>query len=156
MIAHPTVLIGVGNRDRGDDAVGPVVCDLVDDRTSGAIATVVLESSVLDLSHHWGSDDRVVVVDAGRPGTHPGRIIEYDGLDTRLVVPTSVSTHSIDVGGAIELARVLDRLPTTLVVIAIEGESFEFGALLSAAVRESAAEIAGRLSRHGAIAPGGV
>ena len=113
MISDPTILIGVGNRDRGDDAVGPVVCDLVDEWTSGAISTVVLESSVLDLSHHWGSDDRVVIVDAGRPGTHPGRITEYDGLDMRLVVPTTVSTHSIDVAGAIELrgARQPSRRP---------------------------------------------
>ncbi len=152
--SRPTVLIGVGNRDRGDDAVGPVVCDLVATRSSNAISTVVLESAVLDLPNHWRTDDRVVLVDAARPGDDPGRIVEYDGLRERLAVPGSVSTHSIDVAGAIELARALDRLPAALTVIAIEGESFEFGAPLTAAVSRSADEVAGMLSRLGASATG--
>jgi len=154
MTSSPTILIGVGNRDRGDDAVGPVVCDLVDERSPGAIPTLVFESSVIDLAHHWQNDDRVVVVDAGRPGGHPGRVAELDGLAGGLDVPGSVSTHSVDVCAAIELARVLDRLPASLTLIAIEGLSFDLRAPLSDTVRRSAEEVAEQLNRLVASASG--
>jgi len=152
---RPTLLIGVGNRDRGDDAVGPIVCDLVAERTEGAIPTVVMETSVLDLPEHWCAADRVVLVDAGRPSGRPGLISEFDGLDHRLVDPGTVSTHSIDVAAAIELARVLGRLPVALAVISVEGESFDVGATLSAPVRRSAEQLAEELGRLGASRLGG-
>ncbi len=93
------LVIGVGNRDRGDDAVGPIVCDLVGGLGLPHIATLVFEGSVLDLPLHWEPDDRVVIVDAAAPAGRPGRITEVDGLETRLIVPDAVSTHTIDVGG---------------------------------------------------------
>jgi hypothetical protein len=37
------LVIGVGNRDRGDDAVGPVVCDLVRAADIAGVDTLVLE-----------------------------------------------------------------------------------------------------------------
>ena len=144
-----TLIIGVGNRDRGDDAAGPCVCDLVDSLTAGAIHTVVLETSALDLVNHWHDDDRVVIVDAGRPAGDPGRVTEHDGLADQYLVPGSASTHAIDVAGGVELARAMDRLPAALTIIGIEGESFEFGAPLSESVRRSVAEIATRLGGRG-------
>lgn len=142
------VLIGVGNRDRGDDAVGPVVCDLVRERSLQGVETIVLEGSVLDLPIRWSATDRVVIVDAAAPAGDPGRITRVDGLTTRLVAPGAMSTHSIDVGAAIELARALDRLPAELTIIGIEGEAFEFGAPLTPAVQHAAGRVAASVSRR--------
>ena len=142
----------MGNRDRGDDAVGPVVCDLVDERAGGAIPTLVIESAVLDLAHRWQPEDRVVIVDAAAPAGHPGRITEPDVLARRPATP--VSTHSVDLAAAVELAGIVDRLPASLTIIAIEGESFGVGTPLSDAVRRSADTVAGRLSRLAAAAAG--
>ena len=44
------------------------------------------------------------------------------------------STHAFTVAQAIELARSLGRLPARLVVVGIEGRSFEAGAALGPAV----------------------
>ena len=79
-VDRPSLLIGVGNRDRGDDSVGPIVRDIVDELGTCGLRTLVLESSVVDLSTYWEPDDRVVVVDAAQPQGRPGRIGEYDGL----------------------------------------------------------------------------
>lgn len=141
---RPTVLIGVGNRDRGDDAVGPIVCDLVGDLGIAGLRVVVVESAVVDLSTHWAADDRVVIVDAAQPDGDPGRIIEYDSSAGRFAIPASMSTHSIDVTGAVELARVMNRLPAELTVVAIEGASFDFGAALSAPVELSVGQVVAR------------
>jgi len=148
VIPPPTVVIGVGNRDRGDDAAGPIVCDHIAALAPRSVRTVVLESSTIDLVNHWSDEDLVVVVDAARPDGSPGRVDEYDGLDERFAVPGTASTHSIDVAGGIELARAMGRLPSALTIISIEGASFRFGAPLTAGVRRSVDDVAMRLSRR--------
>lgn len=147
MSARPAVLvIGVGNRDRGDDAVGPVVCDLLDSARAPGVETLVFEGSVVDLSSHWGPDDRVIVVDAAAPAGRPGFVSETDGLASRLTAPAPVSTHAVDVGAAVELARAVGRLPATLRIVGIEGESFDFGDDLRPAVHRSALAVARRIA----------
>ena len=141
------LVIGVGNRDRGDDAVGPIVCDRIGQLGLPDIDTIVFEGSVLDLPIHWSTSDRVVIVDAAQPAGHPGRIIKVDGLAERLAAPAAISTHAIDVGAAVELARALDRLPAELSIVGIEGVEFEFGAPLTPAVRHAASQVVADYSR---------
>jgi hydrogenase maturation protease len=140
------LVIGVGNRDRGDDAAGPVVCDLLGEVPG--VRTLVLEGSVIDLPARWSPDDDVVIVDAAAPAGTPGRVFEVDALADRLVPPSTVSTHTVDVAAAIELARVLDRLPRSLRVIGIEGESFEHGTALSSGVAPAVRFVAARLAEE--------
>ncbi len=142
------LVIGVGNRDRGDDAVGPVVCDLLGTMTAAGVETLVVEGSVLDLPLHWRADDRVVIVDAAAPAGKPGTVTEVDALAQRLVAPSTPSTHAIDVGAAVELARVLGCLPAELRIVGIEGASFGFGDALRPAVARAARQVADDLSRR--------
>jgi hydrogenase maturation protease len=149
--ARSLLVIGVGNRDRGDDAVGPIVCDLLATAGPPTIETLVFEGSVVDLPIHWSATDRVVIVDAAAPAGEPGRITQVDASSDRLVAPTTVSTHSVDVGAAVELARAIGRMPAALTIIGIEGCSFEFGAALTPEVRRSAERVTEQLARP----PGG-
>ena len=132
------LVIGVGNRDRGDDAVGPHVCDLLRARLDGRIRSVVCEGSIIDLALHWGHGDRVVVVDALPVGSNPGRIVSIDVTDDEVSTPTAVSTHDVDVSVAIELARALGRMPSQLVVIGVEAEQTMWCAALSPSVADAA------------------
>jgi hydrogenase maturation protease len=149
---HTLLVIGVGNRDRGDDAVGPVVCDLVTAAGLPGVDTLVFEGSVLDLPMHWGPDDRVVIVDAAAPAGHPGRVTVIDALENRLHAPSTASTHAVDVGAAVELARALGRMPAALSIIGIEGASFGFGDTLHPTVLSAARAIVARISRRAARA----
>lgn len=149
------LVIGVGNRDRGDDAVGPVVCDLLDAARAPGIATIVLEGSVVDLPLRWDTDDHVIVVDAAAPAGRPGRITEVDARADHLSAPGSLSTHSVDVGAAVELARALGRLPATLSIVGVEGTSFGFGDGLHPAVADAASRAAAMISRRATRAAAG-
>lgn len=149
------LVVGIGNRDRGDDAVGPVVCDLLGTAGVEGVETLVFEGSVVDLPIHWRSDDRVVIVDAAAPAGRPGRISVVDALVHRLVAPSTVSTHSVDVGAAVELARAMGRLPAELSIVGIEGASFEFGDGLVPEVRSAADLVVERISRRAARAAAG-
>jgi hydrogenase maturation protease len=131
-----SIVIGVGNRDRGDDAVGPIVCDRLRSRvdTTTVRRTFVCEGSILDLALHWDHDDRVVIVDAMQPGTAPGRVVTFDATAAPLPTPSAVSTHEIDVSVAIELARAIGRMPAQLLLIGVEAAQTEWGTPPSTAV----------------------
>jgi hydrogenase maturation protease len=123
------IVIGVGNRDRGDDAAGPIVCDRLRVRRAAdaTLRLIVCEGSILDLGLHWHPDDRVVIVDAMQPGTAPGSIVTFDATVEPLPTPGAVSTHEIDVSVAVELARAIGRMPEQLLVIGIEAAQTVWG-----------------------------
>jgi hydrogenase maturation protease len=147
------LVIGVGNRDRGDDGVGPFVCDRVAEARLPGVDAVVLEGSVLDLAMHWDADDHVVVVDAAAPAGRPGRVTQVDAVAHHLRAPSASSTHTVDVGAAVELARALGRMPAELRIVGIEGASFEFGDALHPGVLRAAMRVVAAISRRAACAP---
>lgn len=124
-----SLVVGVGNRDRGDDAAGPLVCERLRARLGAdpVVRTVVCEGAILDLALHWQPDDDVIIVDAMAPGTSPGRVVTFDATVEPLPTPGAVSTHEIDVSVAVELARAIGRLPARLLVIGIEAAHTEWG-----------------------------
>ena len=124
-----TIVIGVGNRDRGDDAVGPIVCDRLRAHSpaDAPLRVIVCEGSILDLALHWQPEDHVVIVDAMPPGTAPGRVVTFDATVEPLPTPGAVSTHEIDVSVAIELARAIGRMPAQLLLIGVEAAQTEWG-----------------------------
>jgi hydrogenase maturation protease len=119
--ASRLLVVGVGNRDRGDDAAGP---------------------RVVDLALWWRPTDRVVLVDAAAPAGTPGRLTRIDvtggresgGRGDELAAGRAWSTHGVDLGTAVEVARALDRMPAQLVVLAIEGVRFGLGDEIDGAV----------------------
>lgn len=146
MSTGTTVVIGVGNPYRGDDGVGPAVIGLLEaHRVAGAVLTRS-HGEAADLIEAWSGADLAILVDAvvAEPG-HPGRV-------HRLVVhqcPTertrAASSHGVDLGEAVELARVLGRLPDELVLYAVEVERADHGVGLSAPVAAAAARIAAQI-----------
>ena len=126
-------MIGIGNAWRGDDGAGPAVA-------------AALGGKVTD------DPAGLIVVDASRSGAEPGTVHRFDASAGPLPAgATRCSTHAFGVAEAIELARVLDRLPARLDVYAIEGAAFGQGEGLSAAVERAVAGVARELAaRHDA------
>ncbi len=96
------------------------------------------EGDPASLIEAWSSVDEALVIDGISSGSAPGRLHRFDVTDAPL--PAEIfnrSTHSLGLPEAIELARELDRLPTRLIVYAIEGESFETGEGLSDPVQKT-------------------
>lgn len=143
-----TIVIGVGNTLRGDDAAGRRVAQLLAGRgvrnvheSSGEIA------SLIDL---WEGADVVLLADAAQSGAEPGFVSRFDASTGPLSAGfLHCSTHAFGVAEAVELARSLGTLPPRVIVFGIEGISFEHAAPLSpevaAGVGEAAAMIATEL-----------
>jgi hydrogenase maturation protease len=143
---QPAVLvIGIGNALRHDDCVGLEVARRVRERaaTSGIVVREH-EGEAIGLLEIWDGADAVVLVDAVHSGAAPGTIHRIDASSAP--VPAQLagahSTHAIGIGEAIELARVLERLPRQVIVYGIEGQRFEAGSGLSEAVAAAVAQLA--------------
>lgn len=139
-------VLGLGNRQRGDDAVGLRVVEALRERAPAGIDCVLVEGAPVELGCRWRPADRVVIVDAARSDQAPGCIRRFDAL--RDPLPASmfaVSTHALGLIEGIELARALGQMPAALIVYAIEGRRFEVGAPLSAAVAQAVDEAARRI-----------
>lgn len=137
------LVIGVGHPDCGDDAAGPLVA-----RRLRALGVRAIESpgAGAALVHAWEGEPEVIVVDATSTGAPPGAIQVWDAASTPLARENfRCSTHGMGVAEAVELARVLGRLPARLRIYGIEGRRFEPGSRPSdevlAAVEEAAQRI---------------
>jgi hydrogenase maturation protease len=149
-----TRIIGVGNPDRGDDAAGLEVARRL--RVVHGIEARECPGGLTDLLDAWHGADDVIVVDAMASGRAPGAVTRFDAAAGPLPATRSgASTHGLGVAEAVELARVLGRLPARLAVWGIEGVEFTVGAPLTPAVAEAVAEVAAELAESAARPPGG-
>ena len=90
--------------------------------------------------------EHVILVDATAPSGTPGQIRVWNADTDKL--PEDVfpcSTHAFGVREAVELARVMNRLPRTLLIYGIEGKQFSFGAPLSPEVEGSVESVVQQL-----------
>ena len=125
MTRPETVVIGVGNAWRGDDAAGPAVVERLRDRVGPCVALVTSDGEPSRLLDSLGLADRVILVDAVRSGAEPGTVITFTGEELPADLGTGQSTHLVDLVDAVSLARVLGRLSGSVEFIGIEGASFE-------------------------------
>ena len=137
------VVIGVGNPLRGDDGVGLVVAAALEDRVPPGVSVVPCEQEPSRLLDAWNGAEAAIVVDAAALGDEPGTVRRFDASET--AIPAGVfrsSTHAFGVGDAIELARVLGRLPQHVLVYGVEGGRFAAGEPLTAPVEAAVEQVA--------------
>jgi hydrogenase maturation protease len=143
-----TLVIGVGNADRGDDAVGLVIARRVREAIapgSGDVTVAELVGDQLGLLDAWAGADDVYVIDAVRSGGTPGAVYRFDAtqpLGTRFRHPGS---HTFSLADVVELGRALGRVPGRLVGYGIEGASFTMGAPLSPQAADAVSAVTGQL-----------
>jgi hydrogenase maturation protease len=141
------LVIGIGNPDCGDDAIGPMVARLLARRIGSRAEVIERSGDMLALIEDWAGRDGVVMVDAAAPVTALGTIHRIDLLRDALPAGLSrASTHAFGVADAVALAGALDRLPARLIVYAVEGGSFDVGAAPSPAVAAAAEAVAARVA----------
>ncbi|GAA1762634.1 hydrogenase maturation protease [Luedemannella helvata] len=153
------VIIGVGNDLRRDDGVGPAVVDLLRSLTPvppelAGVMLAVTDGEPTRLIDLWAGADLAVVVNAMRsPTDPPGRRYELNITEATGTDAPAVSSHHVGFGETVALAGTLNRLPRELVVLAVTGADFGFGAGLDPAVADCLVPTARRvrevLSGHG-------
>ncbi len=122
----------LGNRYRGDDAVGPLVADRL--RAAGA-AVLECDDEPTRLLDAWAGLDLVVIVDAVSSGATAGTVHRVEAGEGPLPGDLGLaSTHAFSVPDALELGRALGRVPRRVLVIGVEGVAFGMGDPVTPAV----------------------
>jgi hydrogenase maturation protease len=138
------LVIALGNSDRGDDAAGLLVA-----RRLRELGVEAREHSGdgLSLMESWKGAGHVILIDTVITGAPPGTISTFDGRDSRVVRSAfRTSSHTFGLAEALDLARVLDRLPPSVIVYGIEGTQFDPGSAPSAEVLSAVANLAERIA----------
>ena len=141
-----SLVIGVGNSDRGDDGVGPAVARIVSEEAPDEVSVIISKGEPAGLIDAWTNMDAVFLVDACVSGGETGTIQRFDAVQAPLPEQfDAISTHGFGVGAAVELARAIGALPGSLIVYGIEASEFEPGASLSAPAERAVQEVATRI-----------
>lgn len=143
------VVIGVGNRDRGDDAAGLELARRLGQHPPRGAEVRECSGGAFALLEAWRGSERAILVDAADGGKRPGAIHRFEAH--RQPLPAwlrHASTHSPGVAEAVELARSLGELPSEVVVYAIEGGAFGHGRPLSTPVRRAIGRVEARIVRE--------
>jgi hydrogenase maturation protease len=138
------LIIGCGNTDRSDDGAGILVA-----RRLRALGLNAVEHSGdgLALIELWHGFDDVVVVDAMMSGASPGSVATWDPVSEGVCAANwRSSSHSFGPAEAIELARVIGRLPERIRIYGIEGARFEPGAAPSGEVMQAVDRVERRIA----------
>ena len=138
------LVIGVGNENRGDDAVGLAVSRWLREKVPHGAIVAEETGDGARLIELWKGFELVVLVDAAKSGAAPGTIHKYEAHKSPL--PTGLfseeySSHAFGILRAIELARAMNQLPQRFLVYGIEGECFDEGAHMSPTIERAAHQL---------------
>ena len=107
---------------RGDDAAGLLVARSLRGRLPDGVRLLEHEGEPTALLDVWDGLDAAIVVDAVSGASHAGTVHRLELTSGPLPATLAThSTHAFNLAAAIELGRVLDRMPRRLVLIGIEG-----------------------------------
>jgi hydrogenase maturation protease len=136
--ASGTLVIGLGNEYRRDDAVGLVVARRLKERVPEHVRVVEESGDGAALIESWKDADAVILIDAVHSGAEPGTLHRLNAHTQPIPTEFShCSTHAFSIAETIELARALGRLPPRLVVYGVEGKTFKAGLELSPEVEKA-------------------
>jgi hydrogenase maturation protease len=138
-VRAPVVVFGIGNRSRGDDALGPILVDRLRDwlEVQGLGAQFeLLEEYQLNVENALDLEGRrlALFVDACRDASAPvafGPVGALSGL-------AGHSTHALAPGEVLGVyARLEGEAAPPAFVLAVRGASFELGAAVSEGAQEA-------------------
>jgi hydrogenase maturation protease len=129
MVRAPVLVLAVGNPSRGDDALGPLLAERLEQAGLGGVE--VLVDFQLQVEHALDLEGRatVIFVDAGTRTAPP-----YAWLSLQPADDYGHTSHALSPGAVLATClRCGVGAPPTARLLCVRGESFELGAPLSEA-----------------------
>lgn len=142
----------IGNPDRGDDGVGPLVAEQLERAAPEGLVVRRYTDGLLGLLDDWRGFPRVICVDAVAPLGAPGQVHVIDPARESLPqLAPATSTHGVGLAEVIRLGHALGTLPPYLVIYGIEADCFDHGAAMTPAIRAAAFRVAGMILANWAL-----
>jgi hydrogenase maturation protease len=132
-MVKPVLVFGYGNLSRGDDALGPMLLDYVENNFN-LDAIEILADFQLQIEHALDLENRelVLFVDASMACAK-----EFDFKEITSARDASYTTHAMSPSAVLDVYRAIKKhRPPPCFLLSINGESFELGEGLSANAKD--------------------
>ena len=147
-MVKPVLLFGYGNLSRGDDALGPLLLEYIED-TVNLDTIEILNDFQLQIEHTLDLENRelVLFVDAS--------VACDDAFDFAMITPArdkSYTTHAMSPAAVLDVYQEIKKqTPPPCFLLSIKGEKFELGEGLSENAKQhlaQACQFAGQLLQN--------
>jgi hydrogenase maturation protease len=125
--AH-TLIIGIGNPSRGDDALGPMLIERLESLQLPDLELLTDFQLQVEFALDLQGRQQVIFVDASLNAAPP-----FQFLPVTAAEDNSYSSHALSPGAVLHAYQKLFGAPPPAFVLAIRGEAFELGEGLSKA-----------------------
>ena len=138
----PSVLVlGAGNLLLKDDGVGIHVLRRLEKlELPGEVTLLDAGTGIHRLLEEFSRFDRLIVLDCVQAGAEPGAVFRFRPEDVRESRGVTTSLHQMGLLEILEMARLLDRLPETVIIGIQPGDASPWG-------EELTPEVEARLDR---------
>ena len=128
--SYRALILCCGRMDRGDDAIGPLCADALQDRK---IPSRTLRGDTSELLDAWHTAQHIIMVDAIVTGqSPPGTLYCVESRDERFRAEAArCSSTGLGLVQAMKLAPMLKCMPSSMLLIGLEAANFEWASTLS-------------------------
>lgn len=121
-----TLIIGIGNPSRGDDALGPRLIERLEALQLHDVELLTDFQLQVEFALDLQDRQQVIFIDASLTAPPP-----FEFTQAQAVEDPSYSSHALSPGALLHACQQLYGLPPPAYVLAIRGEAFELGEDLS-------------------------
>ncbi|NOQ90911.1 MAG: hydrogenase maturation protease [Gammaproteobacteria bacterium] len=128
-----TVVLGLGNTLLGDDGVGIYALNELqsnwqDHENQDSIEFVDGGTLSFTLTETLYGADNLIVIDAAQLNAKPGevKVFTNDDMDTFVRTSKCSSVHEVSLSELLDMARLLDTLPTRRALIGVQPETVDW------------------------------
>ncbi len=129
----PVLVLAVGNPSRGDDALGPMLADLVEGAALPGVEVITEFQLQVENALDLEGRERVIFVDAGVGTDGPFELREARAAAEFLHTSHALSPEAV----LATYVRVQGDAPPPCTILCVRGESFELGEGLSRAATDN-------------------
>ena len=134
-----TLVLGIGNRLRGDDAIGCLVVDEL--KSNNGLVAIDSGSAPENFIDKIVSlaPSKIVIVDACNFGVEPGKFQLFEEEQIEKISSQVLSTHTLPI--SLTVAMIKQQIACKIQLLGVQPESLDFGDGLSASLKQAKSQI---------------
>jgi len=143
------LILGIGNKFRSDDGAGVAAAEKIEKFGMDKFDVKIADGEGTEIMEAWKGYDNVIIIDAVQKNKCAGKIHEINANDKVLESDFfNYSSHAFGLAEAINVSKVMNKLPKFLIVYGIEGEHFQFDTKLTPKIEKSVDKIAEMIKKR--------
>lgn len=137
------LILGIGNKYRSDDGAGIACAEIIKKSKIENFDVKFIDGEGTGIMEEWNGYDKVIIIDAVKKEGSSGKIHEINANEEILESDFfHYSSHAFGLAEAINVSKVMNKLPELLIVYGIEGEHFQFDTKLTSKIEKAVAKTA--------------